>query len=71
VIIGCMMLCEISNNCFSLRIPGCGQLSKLIDYVETNRYLRISAIVDTCFSLIVDGVSVPSWTRRGCAQARG
>jgi len=33
--------------------------------------LRISAIVDTCFRLIVDGVSEPSWTRRGCAQARG
>jgi hypothetical protein len=33
--------------------------------------VRISAIVDTCFRLIVDGVSEPSWTRRGCAQARG
>ena len=33
--------------------------------------LRISAIVDACFRLIVDGVSEPSWTRRGCAQARG
>ena len=33
--------------------------------------LRISAIVDTCFRLNVDGVSEPSWTRRGCAQARG
>ena len=33
--------------------------------------LRISVIVDTCFRLIVDGVSEPSWTRRGCAQARG
>jgi Asp-tRNA(Asn)/Glu-tRNA(Gln) amidotransferase A subunit family amidase len=33
--------------------------------------VRISAIVDACFRLIVDGVSAPSWTRRGCAQARG
>ncbi|MGH8433771.1 MAG: arylsulfatase [Pseudomonas sp.] len=33
--------------------------------------VRISAIVDACFSVIVDGVSEPSWTRRGCAQARG
>jgi hypothetical protein len=32
--------------------------------------LRISAIVDACFRLIVDGVSAPSWTRRGCAQVR-
>ena len=32
--------------------------------------LRISAIVDTGFGVIVDGVSEPSWTRRGCAQAR-
>ncbi len=32
--------------------------------------LRISAIVDACFRLIVDGVSAPSWTRGGCAQAR-
>ena len=32
--------------------------------------LRISAIVDACYRLIVDGVSAPSWTRRGCAQAR-
>lgn len=31
--------------------------------------LRISAIVDACFSLIVDGVSARSRTRRGCAQA--
>jgi len=35
------------------------------------KQVRISAIVDTCFRLIVDGVSEPSWTRRGCAQARG
>ena len=26
--------------------------------------LHISAIVDACFRLIVDGVSAPSWTRR-------
>jgi len=26
--------------------------------------LRISAIVDACFNLIVDGVSAPSWPRR-------
>jgi hypothetical protein len=26
--------------------------------------VRISAIVDACFRLIVDGVSAPSWTRR-------
>jgi hypothetical protein len=32
--------------------------------------LRISAIVDACFRLIADGVSAPSWTRGGCAQAR-
>jgi hypothetical protein len=32
--------------------------------------LRISAIVDDCFSLIVDGVSTPSWTR-GDARKRG
>jgi hypothetical protein len=31
--------------------------------------VRISAIVDACFSLIVDGVSARSRTRRGCAQA--
>ena len=40
-------------------------------YLWGNRHLRISAIVDACFRLIVDGVSAPSWTRRGCAQARG
>jgi hypothetical protein len=33
--------------------------------------LRISAIVDACFRLIADAVSAPSWTRRGCAQAKG
>jgi hypothetical protein len=33
-------------------------------------WLRISAIVDACFSLIVDDVSAPSWTRERCAQAR-
>ncbi|MGC9237867.1 MAG: hypothetical protein ACP5GF_13420, partial [Thiomonas sp.] len=27
------------------------------------RSVRISAIVDACFSLIVDGVSARSWTR--------
>ena len=27
--------------------------------------VRISAIVDACFRLIEDGVSAPSWTRRG------
>ena len=32
--------------------------------------LRISAIVDACFRLIVDGVSAPSWTRRD-ARKRG
>ena len=32
--------------------------------------LRISVIVDDCFSLIVDGVSTPSWTR-GDARKRG
>ena len=32
--------------------------------------VRISAIVDACFRLIVDGVSAPSWTRGGCAQAK-
>ena len=31
--------------------------------------MRISAIVDACFSVIVDGVSARSRTRRGCAQA--
>ncbi len=34
-------------------------------------WLRISAIVDACFSLIVDGVSARSWTRWGSAQAMG
>jgi hypothetical protein len=33
-------------------------------------FLRISAIVDACFSLIVDGVSASSWTGAGGAQAR-
>ena len=33
--------------------------------------VRISAIVDAYFRLIVDGVSAPSWTRGRCAQARG
>jgi hypothetical protein len=33
--------------------------------------VRISAIVDACFRLIADGVSAPSWTRGGCAQADG
>ena len=32
--------------------------------------VRISAIVDDYFSLIVDGVSTPSWTR-GDARKRG
>jgi hypothetical protein len=32
--------------------------------------LRISAIVDACFKLIVDDVSAPSWTRRD-ARKRG
>jgi hypothetical protein len=32
--------------------------------------VRISAIVDGCFNLIVDGVSAPSWTRRD-ARKRG
>jgi hypothetical protein len=32
--------------------------------------VRISAIVDACFKLIVDGVSAPSWTRRD-ARKRG
>jgi hypothetical protein len=32
--------------------------------------VRISAIVDACFKLIVDGVSAPSWTR-GDARKRG
>jgi C4-dicarboxylate transporter DctQ subunit len=47
---------------FQLAIPVGGALMAI---------LRISAIVDACFSVIVDGVSEPSWTRRGCAQARG
>ncbi len=34
-------------------------------------FVRISAIVDACFRLIVDGVFAPSLTRGGCAQARG
>ena len=41
-----------------------------VDKVKKGK-VRISAIVDACFKLIVDGVSAPSWTRRGCAQARG
>ena len=32
--------------------------------------VRISAIVDDCFSLIVDGISTPSWTR-GDTRKRG
>ena len=39
--------------------------------IATTVTVRISTIVDACFRLIVDGVSAPSWTRRGCAQARG
>jgi DNA replication protein DnaC len=34
-------------------------------------HLRISAIVDACFRLIVDGESTPSVTRWGSAQALG
>ena len=33
--------------------------------------VRISAIVDAFFRLIADAVSAPSWTRGGCAQAKG
>jgi hypothetical protein len=33
--------------------------------------LRISAIVDACFSLIVDGETASRRTRRGGAQALG
>ena len=33
--------------------------------------VRISAIVDAHFRLIVDGKSAPSVTRRGAAQVRG
>ena len=33
--------------------------------------LRISAIVDARFSLIVDGETASSWTRWGSAQAPG
>jgi hypothetical protein len=42
---------------------------KTIYAAATVDEVRISAIVDACFNLIVDGVSEPSWTRRGCAQA--
>ena len=38
--------------------------------IDRNTTMRISAIVDACFKLIVDGVSAPPWTCRGCAQAR-
>jgi len=45
-------------------------ISAITDEVmaEAQEWLRISAIVDACFRLIVDGVSEPSWTRKGCAQ---
>ena len=43
--------------------------SFIIEEQEVTR-LRISAIVDACFRLIADGISAPSWTRGGCAQAR-
>ncbi len=46
-------------------------LVSLDQHVEIVVRLRISAIVDACCRLIVDGVSAPSWTRGGCAQARG
>lgn len=35
---------------------------------EFTRQLRISAIVDACFRLIVDGESVLPWRRWGSAQ---
>jgi len=38
---------------------------------DAHTRLRISAIVDACFRLIVDGVSVPSWTLWGSAQVLG
>jgi len=46
------------------------RLRDLSSMKETG-HVRISAIVDACFRLIVDGVSAPSWTRGGCVQARG
>ena len=38
-------------------------------FMGRHESVRISAIVDACFSVIVDGVSARSRTRRGCAQA--
>jgi hypothetical protein len=43
----------------------------LTQLTEQGLILCISAIVDACYRLIVDGVSAPSWTRGECAQARG
>ena len=37
---------------------------------EARAWMHISVIVDDCFSLIVDGISTPSWTR-GDARKRG
>jgi len=47
------------------------QIKQQAQLSEFDAQVRISAIVDACFRLIVDGVSAPSWTRGGCAQARG
>ncbi|MBK9234711.1 MAG: AAA family ATPase [Rhodoferax sp.] len=54
------------DRCEAIYLSGTNPTKTLYHYL-----LRISAIVDACFRLIVDGVSAPSWTRRGCAQARG
>ena len=52
-------------------VPHSGKGKNALDFHLSFYLVRISAIVDACFRLIVDGVSAPSWTRRGCAQARG
>jgi hypothetical protein len=61
-----------SDDKFLLLVRGNGAVSQPLARKVLNALanLRISAIVDACFGVIVDGVSEPSWTRRGCAQAR-
>lgn len=62
------MSLPIKQNELATGIAGASIL--LVEDDELNALLRISVIVDDCFSLIVDGVSTPSWTR-GDARKRG
>lgn len=52
------------------RNEGIAMIQELMAQFELTT-VRISAIVDTRFSLIVDAVSASSWTRRGGAQVLG